>query len=202
MGNKINIFTGRQSKIKNGSCFLPVHFDLELTLLLEICVCKSFGAEFVFRNIGTQTLGRSIFYWVMSGFPFNSNIDVTQRSGHIFVGRAIFVKQVKADFSNVCYTLFLLKLSILWWNILETNVDLWSGNSKDTKSGKTKIFCFNHVYGSLNHWALPTEAEFISYHIISNFISISYIKTNKHKKHNMILRTWFKGQEGLRQSRP
>ena len=31
LGNKINIFTGRQSKTKNRSCFLLVRFDLELT---------------------------------------------------------------------------------------------------------------------------------------------------------------------------
>ena len=40
LGNKINIFTGRQSKTKNKSCFLPVRFDLELTSFLEICVRK------------------------------------------------------------------------------------------------------------------------------------------------------------------
>ena len=32
------------------------------------------------------------------------------------------------------------------WNIFKTNVDVWSGSSKDTKNGKTEIFCFNHVY--------------------------------------------------------
>ena len=40
LGNKINIFTGRQSKTKNRSCFLPARFDLELTSFLEICVHK------------------------------------------------------------------------------------------------------------------------------------------------------------------
>ena len=46
--------------------------------------------------VGTQTLGRSNFYWVTSGFPFNSNNDVTQRSGQIFVCRRTFCKTGKS----------------------------------------------------------------------------------------------------------
>ena len=38
--NKINIFTGCQSKTKNRNYFLLVGFDLELMLFLEICVRK------------------------------------------------------------------------------------------------------------------------------------------------------------------
>ena len=41
-----------------------------------------------------------------------------------------------------------------------------------------------------------------SYQIVSNFIPISYNKTNRHEKHNMILRTWSKGHKGLRKILP
>ena len=44
LGNKINIFTGHQSKIKNRSCFLPVLFDLELMPYLKSVSARSFGA--------------------------------------------------------------------------------------------------------------------------------------------------------------
>ena len=50
LGNKINIFTGRQSKTKNKTCFLPVRFDLELTSFLEICVGKKLWCS-VFSNM-------------------------------------------------------------------------------------------------------------------------------------------------------
>ena len=47
-----------------------------------------------------------------------------------------FEKQVKAEFSNVSYMLFLPELRILAVEYFETNVDV---NSKDTKNGKTDI---------------------------------------------------------------
>ena len=40
LGDKVNIFTCRQSKTKTKCCFLPVCFDLGLTSFLEICVRK------------------------------------------------------------------------------------------------------------------------------------------------------------------
>ena len=47
--------------------------------------------------------------------------------------------------------LFLPELGILAVEyFFKNNVDVWSENSKDTKSEKTETFCFNHIDGSLN----------------------------------------------------
>ena len=66
-----------------------------------------------FANIGTQTLGRSIFLWVTSGLTFIPTMTSLKGQVKYSCAAGRFEKRVKAEFSNVSYTLFLPELSIL-----------------------------------------------------------------------------------------
>ena len=121
-GNKINIFTGRQSKIKNRSCFLLVRFDLELTSFLEIWVHKKLWRS-VLSNMRVLTRKSKAFSGLLPGlvkFQEWRHSEVSSNQGNFKLpwlkyscaaGR--FEKWVKAEFSNVSYTFFLPELSIL-----------------------------------------------------------------------------------------
>ena len=66
-----------------------------------------------FANIGTQTLGRSIFFWVTSGFPLIPLMMSLKGQIKYLCATGCFEKRMKAEFSNVSYMLFLPELSIL-----------------------------------------------------------------------------------------
>ena len=72
------------------------------------------GIEFFLNSfvllISTQTLHRSIFFWITSGFLFIPTMTSLKGEVKYSCAAGWFEKRVKANFSNVTYTLFLPEL--------------------------------------------------------------------------------------------
>ena len=70
-------------------------------------ILVTFFNSIVLLIITTQTLGRSVFFWASSGFFFIPTVTLLKGQVKYLCAAGCFEKPVKAELSNVSYTLLL-----------------------------------------------------------------------------------------------